>query len=617
MWLDNDTDRDFLNFVGVAEGVAELIVQAEGEPLSIGLSGSWGVGKTSLMNMIRIELGRRDPEPHKYVFVQFNAWQYQAYDDARAALIDVISDKLKKEAKTRQKAVKKVAQLVKRLDWLRIGKIGASAAAAVAFGVPPVGLIGELFEIAQKLAVGTKDEELPAEAEAAVERIGKLRGIVKPKKEPTPPQQIHAIRKNFGEVLEQMGVRLVVLIDDLDRCLPETTIATLEAIRQFLFLPNTAFIIAADDAMIRNAVKKHFGDDVEPSQATSYFDKLVQIPVRVPPLGTQEVRAYMMLLFVERAGFSTEQRDQIRVRVCKQLGSSWQGNRVDRTFMEALGKDLGVTYAPELLDRFGLAERLAPLMTKSSRIAGNPRLIKRFLNALTIRAAVAERHGIAVDEAVLAKLLLFERLGNGSAYQELVKAVTESPSGQPAFLAEWEQKADAGENFIPPANWKDEVMREWFSMPPRLAGKDLRGALYLAREHTPLISPEDRLTSEAAALLEALLSNPSVAGTQIDALKKLQSPDRAILMNKMLEKAQQENEWGTPPILEPVLAVAAVDQAQAGQLVAFLCKRPPAQVTASLVARIQNQPWSPEVFEVWSKSDVGDPVKKAIARATN
>ena len=93
---------------------------------------------------------------------------------------------------------------------------------------------------------------------------------------------------------------MVVLIDDLDRCLPPTTISTLEAIRLFLFLENTAFVIAADDGMIKHAVRSHF-QGIDNDVATNYFDKLVQVPIRVPPLGTQEVRAYMMLLFVENS----------------------------------------------------------------------------------------------------------------------------------------------------------------------------------------------------------------------------------------------------------------------------------------------------------------------------
>jgi predicted KAP-like P-loop ATPase len=72
------------------------------------------------------------------------------------------------------------------------------------------------------------------------------------------------------------------------------TISTLEAIRLFLSLPRTAFILAADNQMIKHAVKRHF-EGIDDDLVTNYFDKLIQIPIRVPLLGIQDVRAYMML----------------------------------------------------------------------------------------------------------------------------------------------------------------------------------------------------------------------------------------------------------------------------------------------------------------------------------
>jgi predicted KAP-like P-loop ATPase len=75
---------------------------------------------------------------------------------------------------------------------------------------------------------------------------------------------------------------LVVLIDDLDRCLAETTVSTLEGMRLFLFLENAAFVIAADTEMIKHAVRRHF-DGVNDDLVTNYFDKLIQVPIRVPP----------------------------------------------------------------------------------------------------------------------------------------------------------------------------------------------------------------------------------------------------------------------------------------------------------------------------------------------
>ena len=62
MWHDNETERDFLNFSGVSNTVAEMIAQAAGRPISIGVSGIWGIGKSSMIKLIRRELDQRaDP----------------------------------------------------------------------------------------------------------------------------------------------------------------------------------------------------------------------------------------------------------------------------------------------------------------------------------------------------------------------------------------------------------------------------------------------------------------------------------------------------------------------------------------------------------------------------
>lgn len=74
-------------------------------------------------------------------------------------------------------------------------------------------------------------------------------------------------------------------------------------------------------------------------------------------------------------------------------------------------------------------------------------MIKRFLNALSIRMAMSSAQGVGVDESVLAKVLLFERYGDPKAYAALIKSVTESDQGKPVFLEDWEQRAIAGGDF--------------------------------------------------------------------------------------------------------------------------------------------------------------------------
>ncbi len=603
MWPDNETARDFLNFSGVADTVAEIIIQANGRPISIGVSGAWGVGKSSMIKLIRRALEGRNGS---FVFVEFNAWLYQGYDDARAALLEVIATTLTAEAEKRKTGLDKAQELLRRVNWLRAAKLTASSALALGLGLPLVGIPGEIYQLVRKAIAGQADEKT---IEAAEKVGGELAGLVRSKPEASPPKEIHAIRECFEQTLAELGVKLVVLIDDLDRCLPPTTISTLEAIRLFLFLKDTAFVIAADDTMIKHAVRSHF-DGVDHAMVINYFDKLIQVPIRVPPLGTQEVRAYLMLLFVENSTLPEPDKEAIRAKVCKQLAQTWRGCRVDRAFMQTTHEAL----PGDLVSRFDTADRLAPLMTTAKEIAGNPRLIKRFLNALSIRMAISNAHGVGVDEAVLAKMLLFERCAASAAYKALVAAVNNDNEGKPRFLAEWEEKALAGEKPDLKEPWDHPFVRDWLTVPPRLADIDLRGVLYVSREHAPLITPEDRLSSDAAELLAAILEQPETAAAMHERLTRVPRPEMTVIMDRVLERARQIQEWGTPPILEAALAVTAADPAQGPRLAAFLRERPAAQIKPGIVPKIGDQPWASEVFDTWYGSDVASPVKAAITQ---
>lgn len=613
MWPDNDTNNDFLNFGSVASTVGELIVQANGRPISIGVSGAWGTGKSSLIRLIRRSLEEKKSD-RKFIFVEFNAWLYQGYDDARAALIEVIADKLQEQAAGNERALKKTAELLRRVNWLRVAKHGATGAASLYFGVP-FGLLGGLLKAGRGATDGVDEGEAGVITQVAGEAASAAKGLWKDAAETSPPKEIQAIRHHFEDVLRELDVTLVVLIDDLDRCLPETTISTLEAIRLFLFLENAAFVIAADNEMIKHAVRKHF-EGLGDEQLISYFDKLIQVPIRVPPLGTQEVRAYMMLLFVENATLNPdpeqdkEVKERIRMAVCEQLSKSWQGKRVDASFLRERISNIST----DLIEKLDAADRLAPLMTSATGIAGNPRLIKRFLNALSIRKSLSDAHGIGVDEAALAKMLLFERCGNRVAYAEVVASVSQHSLGKPEMLKDWEDAAEAGAEFDLIGAWDEPFAREWLALPPKLSDKDLRGILYVSREHAPLITPQDRLSSEGADLLTALLTEPKMASSLKDRLQKLGRLDLSVVLDRLLERARSEQEWGTPDILDACLAVTTLDAAFGDRLAGFLSERPSTQITPSLVSKISNQPWKAKVFARWKGSDVKSTVKAAITR---
>lgn len=611
MWSDNDTSEDYLNFRCVAETAAELIIQANGSPLSMGVSGGWGVGKSSMLNLISDALDARD-EGKKYLFVNFNAWLYQGYDDARAALIEEIATKLVEKAADNQTALTKAKKLLGRVNWFRVAGLTAGSAVAMAAGLPPIGIVGAAFTAIK----GMTDGDVTKDDVAALEKSGKEfvqagAAAVEPAKKETPPQQIHALRDHFEETLKAMNTTLVVFIDDLDRCLPATAISTLEAVRLFLFLPQTAFVIAADEKMIRQAVRVHFqGAALEDDLVTNYFDKLIQVPLRVPPLGTQEVRAYLMLLYLNKAGLSAQRMEEIRSKVCERLASSWSGKRVDLAFVTGLVPDVDAGVRRNL----ELADRLAPLMATAQQIHGNPRLIKRFLNTLWIRQAVARSQGVAVDESTLAKVLLFERCAAESAYQRLVTAVNDGDEGRPEFLAVWERQARSGDAITRlDRDWDTPFVKDWLALEPALGELDLRAVVYVSRETLPIITVADQMSTSALELLEGLLKLTSASSTFTESLRALPGRDHTLMVERLMVRARQEQSWGKPNVLWAFLALIEAAPEMATTFGRFLTQLTPLRLTPAIIPLLSDKEWAQEALNAWEKSpDTSGPVKKAI-----
>lgn len=617
MWSDNETDKDFLNFGFVADIAAEMILQADGRPISMGISGNWGVGKSSMMKLLAKSLKERTDE--KYLFVEFNAWLYQGYDDTRAALMEVIARAILKKAEENEGAidgiVNQAQNLLKRVNWLRLASASATTVAALAVGLPPLGLIGEGFAVVKGLTDGKVTQQ---DFDATTKLAGEAKGLVKdaPATATTAPKEIHDFREELEATLKKLGVTMVVLIDDLDRCLPPTAIATLEAMRLFLFLERTAFVIAADDQMIRKAVENHFkGTQLSEDLVTNYFDKLIQVPIRVPPLGTQDVRAYLMILFIENSTLEEADRDAIRTAICKRLGETWSGKRVDRAFVQSLIKDCPEDLALQL----DLADRIAPILTSSKNIAGNPRLIKRFLNTLSIRKAIARAQGVNVDEPALAKMLLFERCGSEAAYGELLTAVNESGDGKADFLNAWEAAAEKDPKAVPlEGDWNTDFVREWLTLDPPLGEYDLRGIVYVSRERMPIITAADRLSSEGANVLEALLKLTTTQSSTLgEKLKTVPSHEVGQITERLLVRARAVEQWGTPPILFSLLTVATLPGDHVQTIARFLGDLPSTQITTPIVPVLADKPWAVSVLSKWVQDvAVSAPVKKAIANAS-
>ncbi len=323
MWADVDTKLDFLNYSEVAELAASVLRDPRMRPLSVGIFGSWGTGKSTLLNLVEQELSSAG-EGGEFIIVRFDAWLYQGFDDSRAALMEVIASTLLGAAEEDEGLKGKAKKLLKRVNRMRLLGLAAEGG-AWAMGLPTFGLLNKGVQAVGDVFEGNQTEDDYQAIKDAGEDIGKRgKGLLNPEADRTPSKEIVAFRAEFGDLLTSFDKTLVVFVDNLDRCLPKQTIHTLEALRLFLFMDRTAFVIAADEEMVRHSVTQFFKDP-NGRHVIDYLDKLIQVPIRVPRIGVQEIRAYLFLLFAAASDALTAKNvEALRAGLEGNLREAWK-----------------------------------------------------------------------------------------------------------------------------------------------------------------------------------------------------------------------------------------------------------------------------------------------------
>lgn len=620
MWHDNETTVDYVNFRLVAKACAELVRDAGGEPISVGISGGWGMGKSSLVRMVASELSpdqgsskKSDEQGDtKYIVVTFNPWLYQGFEDARTALLQTVGDAVLKEAEENEGLLDKAKSLVKRINLLRLAQLGGETAATIITGVP-VGLIGKVVESGTEAFRNKSVQEGHAVVQEAQTAT---KGLLNEAQPISLPKEIQSFRDALEELLADLGITLVVFVDDLDRCLPKTAISTLEAIRLLLFLRRSAFVIAADDVFIRGAVRVHFaGTGLDDDIATNYFDKLIQVPLRVPRLGPNETKAYTALLFLERAHrngqLDVSSFDAAKSSVETRLRETWTGKSVDLAFLESLAPQGN----SEILGLMGLAERLAPLLFSASTVQSNPRLVKRFLNTVFLRKTLAKPQNIDVDVQVLAKWHLLERCDEAIA-NALAERVSAESEGKVEILREAEAVSKDDDQKLPTLFGDKEFSREWLRLEPPLGEMDLRPILHLSRDSTIRDFGADELNSAGKALRDSLAS----VRTSNDALKQqireAGDVQSGLAMARAWDARRSNRTWQKHEEILMLTEVCRIHPSAGPRAAAFISQAPITQLAPGFVSALTDCDWAKDVLDKWmSDAETPESVKKAIANA--
>lgn len=292
---DQPANTDQLNFAPYAKTLADIIAdQKTATPLTIGVFGSWGQGKTSLMRMVeKMMLDNADPNfPVQPVW--FNAWLYSQQDSLWRALISRVLNAAHAFPMLDAEAHHTLNHLETRLygnAHTAGGQVtlpGAALRGLSGVTLPP--LMGLELMLRQAVRSGDADTE---------HALHELIADVEESDAYTRRDQIAALddfRRQFEEISRNWIVnngRLAVFVDDLDRCLPDKAVEVLEAIKLFLDVPGCVFILGIARDVIEQGIKVQYQDYQTQLDGAKYLEKIIQIPFSLPPIDEQAVKNYV------------------------------------------------------------------------------------------------------------------------------------------------------------------------------------------------------------------------------------------------------------------------------------------------------------------------------------
>ncbi len=290
---DKPTKDDLLNFRDYSNLLTNVILNSE-TPATIGVFGDWGSGKTSLMLMIDENLQKK-----KLKTIWFNAWKYDKEDALWRSLILSIIKGLSSKEKDIDGATLKLYSAVSteklgqiEIDWLEIGKTLLKGAAFLA---APLLLIPGFANI---FANSSFVEQIPAaftrrKIQQSRERISSIEEFEDLYKE--------LISKHID------GEKIVVFIDDLDRCLPTRALEVFEALKSFLDADGCVYVVACDTRLINQGLHEKYTEKSK-IDLEDYLGKIVQFSFSIPPIRAEDAEN-----FIRKLGLAVDSDDSLRL----------------------------------------------------------------------------------------------------------------------------------------------------------------------------------------------------------------------------------------------------------------------------------------------------------------
>lgn len=497
MWKDTETAEDLLGYRFHAKLLKDIVLDDNMLPTSIGIFGNWGYGKSSLMLLMQkevdIEIAKQNNagKDWRVLQVRFNGWQYENYESTKYSLIQVLLDSVESYLSANKDFFEKLDGLLRRINLL---KVGVLLFKKYAWNQIP-------SEIRNNLP---SSEDLKACID--VDNIDKFKAEFENDR---TSLFVTSFRNLFESIIKDAQFKLIIVyIDDLDRCSGKRMIECIEAIKLFLNVDHTAFVLGADERMVELAIKEHYpvqdkDKSVIYSPFSDYLEKLIQIPYRLPKLSFSEQATYIMFLLLKSKYINYFDGVLAKYYEFKDKEPFRPYNYTQ------LKQDLNGQKIPDV-------EKLLEIVPMMNRfLNGTPRQLKRFLNTFDLRLRMVKVAGMReINNIILAKLMLLEYNFKYQKLFEVLYGMQLTNNGTIKDIDKVEENAKQDKKLDDSrwAEWaEDKLVWEWLKVEPSLCGVNLAPYFWIARDSLKNSVPIENLVSNSVRLLcQNLLHKQSI-----------------------------------------------------------------------------------------------------------
>lgn len=356
---DSAAEKDLLGFEEYAEALVQIIRRPETRPpLVVGVYGPWGSGKSTFMGLVKRKLDalgqppmtgrgrvgafserqlrrlrglfRKGTHSLRVTTVDYDAWAYADAQKLWSGLVDKIAKELDAELTTRDRIAYLINSQSRRLlvalalglvpvtlfalgysgrrlpewlsslvspdgnkPWLNLpGWITAGVWALYAYFLQKRPLTDAVASLAAKF-----DSAPTAGLVSRIQDEFKtaLQSKIDPEKK---PKSVDALRTDIRQRVERNELKIVVFIDELDRCPLEKIVEILEAIKLFLAEDIFIVLLGVDTRVAAEAIRLHYKEVRNPNLPREYLEKIVQLPLRVPTARKEDIKEYLQSFMI-------------------------------------------------------------------------------------------------------------------------------------------------------------------------------------------------------------------------------------------------------------------------------------------------------------------------------